>query len=233
MLDYHTVKSWDFGDIKHTYSERDTMLYALGVGVGFDPMDAGQLRFVFENNLQVLPSMVAVLGTPGFWWRDPRTGADAVKLVHGEQRIRLFKPLPVAATLIAKNRVVSLTDKGAGKGAIAVIRREIYAPGDSEPLAETTQVTFLRGDGGFSESSGVSDPGPDVLPAVPDTKPDVEIDLPSLRTSCADLSVERRLQSFACRSRGRTESGLPTADLAWPVHVRHGNACGVEGVLQL
>ena len=111
------------------------MLYALGVGVGFDPLDAGQLRFVFENNLQVLPSMVAVLGTPGFWWRDPRTGADAVKLVHGEQRIRMFKPLPVAATLIAKNRVVSLTDKGAGKGAIAVIRRDIYAPGDSEPLA--------------------------------------------------------------------------------------------------
>jgi acyl dehydratase len=181
MLNYHTVKSWDFGDIKHTYSERDTMLYALGVGVGFDPMDAGQLRFVFENKLQVLPSMVAVLGTPGFWWRDPRTGADAVKLVHGEQRIRIFKPLPVAATLIAKNRVVSLTDKGAGKGAIAVIRREIYAPGDSEPLAETTQVTFLRGDGGFSESSGVSDPGPDVLPAVPDTNPDVEIDLPSLQ----------------------------------------------------
>ena len=83
MLDYQTVKNWDFGDIEHTYSERDTMLYALGVGVGFDPLDAGQLRFVFENNLQVLPSMVAVLGTPGFWWRDPRTGADC-----GEARAR-------------------------------------------------------------------------------------------------------------------------------------------------
>ena len=64
------------------------MLYALGVGLGADPLDAGQLRFVFEKDLQALPSMVAVLGTPGFWWRDPRTGADWVKLVHGEQRIQ-------------------------------------------------------------------------------------------------------------------------------------------------
>ena len=180
MLDYQAVKNWDFGNIEHTYTQRDTMLYALGIGFGFDPMDAGQLRFVYEKDLQVVPSMVAVLGTPGFWWRDPRTGADWVKLVHGEQRIRIFKPLPAAATLIAKNRVVSLTDKGAGKGAIAVIQRDIYASGSSEPLAQSTQVTFLRGDGGFSAQSGVSDPGPDALPAVPDAAPDMEVDLPSL-----------------------------------------------------
>lgn len=180
MLDYQAVKNWDFGDIEHIYTERDTMLYALGVGVGFDPMDEGQLRFVYEKNLQVLPSMVAVLGTPGFWWRDARTGADWVKLVHGEQRIRIFKPLPAAAKLIAKNRVVSLTDKGAGKGAIAVIERDIYEPGGREPLAQATQVTFLRGDGGFSAQSGSSDPGPESLPAAPDAAPDVEIDLPSL-----------------------------------------------------
>ncbi len=180
MLDYQAVKNWDFGNIEHTYTQRDTMLYALGIGFGFDPMDAGQLRFVYEKDLQVVPSMVAVLGTPGFWWRDPRTGADWVKLVHGEQRIRIFKPLPAAATLIAKNRVVSLTDKGAGKGAIAVIQRDIYASGSSEPLAQSTQVTFLRGDGGFSAQSGVSDPGPEALPAMPDAAPDMEVDLPSL-----------------------------------------------------
>jgi acyl dehydratase len=180
MLDYHAVKNWDFGALDHTYTERDTMLYALGVGLGADPLDAGQLRFVFEKNLQVLPSMVAVLGTPGFWWRDPRTGADAVKLVHGEQRIEIFKPLPAAATVLAKNRVVSLTDKGAGKGAIAVVARDIFEPGAVEPLARTTQVTFLRGDGGFSEQSGSSDAGPAALPSVPETAPEIELELPSL-----------------------------------------------------
>jgi acyl dehydratase len=181
MLDYQAVRNWDFGEISHTYTQRDTMLYALGVGVGADALDAGQLRFVFEKDLQVLPSMVAVLGTPGFWWRDSRTGADWVKLVHGEQRIQLFRPLPIAATLIARNRVVSLTDKGAGKGAIAVIERDVYEPGAGEPLARTTQVTFLRGDGGFSERSGSSDPAPEALPGVPETAPDMEVDLPSLQ----------------------------------------------------
>jgi acyl dehydratase len=180
MLDYQAVKNWDFGDLSHTYTQRDTMLYALGVGLGADPMDAGQLRFVFENDLQVLPSMVAVLGTPGFWWRDARTGADWVKLVHGEQRIQIFRPLPAAATLVAKNRVVSLTDKGPGKGAIAVIERDIYESGNTQPLARTTQVTFLRGDGGFSERSGKNDAGPEALPGVPETAPDIELELPSL-----------------------------------------------------
>jgi len=180
MLDYQTVRNWDFGDIEHTYTQRDTLLYALGVGLGFDPVEPGQLRFVFEKDLQMLPSMVTVLGTPGFWWRDPRTGADWVKLVHGEQRIRIFRPLPVAAKVIAKNRVVSVTDKGAGKGAIAVIQRDIYEAGGAEPLAQTTQVTFLRGDGGFSAQSGISDAPPEALPAVPESPPDVEVDLPSL-----------------------------------------------------
>ena len=83
------------------YTERDTMLYALGLGTGADPIDEGELRFVYEKDLQAVPTMATVLGSPGFWWRDPRTGADWVKLVHGEQAVRLFRPLPVAATLVA------------------------------------------------------------------------------------------------------------------------------------
>jgi acyl dehydratase len=82
--------------------------------------------------------------------------------------------------LIAKNRVVSLTDKGPGKGAIAVIERDVFESGATEPLARTTQVTFLRGDGGFSERSGISDAGPEALPGVPETAPDLEVELPSL-----------------------------------------------------
>ncbi|MDR2188091.1 MAG: 3-alpha,7-alpha,12-alpha-trihydroxy-5-beta-cholest-24-enoyl-CoA hydratase [Azonexus sp.] len=180
MIDYQAVKNWNFGDIVHTYTQRDTMLYALGIGMGNNPLDAGELRYVYEKNLAAVPTMVAVLGTPGFWWRDPKTGADWVKLVHGEQRIRLCKPLPTEGTVVAKNQVLSLTDKGEGKGAIAVIRRQIFNVPDRELLAESTQVTFLRGDGGFSGQSGVSDPGPEALPSVPERNPDIEVDLPIL-----------------------------------------------------
>jgi acyl dehydratase len=180
VLDYHAVKNWDFGEIVHPYTTRDVMLYALGVGIGSDPLHEGQLRFVYEKDLQTVPSMASVLGSPGFWWKDPRTGADWVKLVHGEQHLELFKPLPTAATVLARNRVLSITDKGAGKGAIAVIRRELIDQASGEALAQSTNVTFLRGDGGYSAQSGPSDPAPPPLPAVPDRAPDIEVDLGSL-----------------------------------------------------
>ena len=92
MLNYDAVKNWDFGSIVQTYTERDSVLYALGVGIGANAVDSGQLRYVYEKHLQTVPTMATVLGSPGFWWRDTRTGVDWVKLVHGEQAIRVFKP---------------------------------------------------------------------------------------------------------------------------------------------
>lgn len=174
MLNYEVCKHWTFPDIVHTYAERDTMLYALGLGFGQDPMDRGALRFVYEKQLQALPTMACVMGSPGIWWRDPRTGADPVKLVHGEQDVRVLKPLATSGTVIARNRVVSLTDKGAGKGAIAVVLRTLIDQASGETIAESRNVTFLRGDGGFSEGSGVSDPGPEPLPSVPERAADIE-----------------------------------------------------------
>lgn len=180
MLDYRAVKNWDFGEIVQTYSQRDTILYALGIGMGVEPLNEGQLRFVFEKDLQAVPTMAAVLGSPGFWWKNPATGADWVRLMQGEQHVRLFRPLPVEATVVARNRVVSITDKGPGRGAIVVIERDIVDQVDRELLAQNRMVTFLRGDGGYSERAGVSDPGPESLPPVPERAPDVEVDLSSL-----------------------------------------------------
>ncbi len=181
MLNDEAVRHWDFGRIVHAYTQRDTMLYALGLGIGADPLDEGELRFVFEKELQAVPTMATVLGSPGFWWRDPRTGAAWVKLVHGEQAVRLFQPLPVAATLVATNKVVSITDKGEGKGAIAVIERELRDEQSGELVAKGRNVTFLRGDGGYSQQGGQSDPGPEPLPSVPDRPCDVEVSLPTLQ----------------------------------------------------
>jgi acyl dehydratase len=124
--------------------------------------------------------MSTVLGSPGFWWRDPRTGADWVKVVHGEQTIRIFKPLPPSATIISRNQVMSISDKGPGKGAIAVINREITDQASGELLAEVVHGTFLRGDGGYSESPNQSDPGPPALPAPPEKTPAFEVELGTL-----------------------------------------------------
>ena len=175
MLDYEICKNWTFPDLVHRYTERDTMLYALGLGFGQDPMDRGALRFVYEEALQAVPTMAAVMGSPGIWWRDPKTGADAVKLVHGEQDVRILRPLPVKGCVVARNRVVSLTDKGAGKGAVAVVLRTLVDAASGDTVAESRNVTFLRGDGGFSANGGKSDPGPEPLPAVPERAADVEV----------------------------------------------------------
>jgi acyl dehydratase len=175
MLNYEVCKNWAFPDIVHEYTERDTMLYALGLGFGQDPMDRGALRFVYERELQALPTMACVMGSPGIWWRDARTGADAVKLVHGEQDLRLHGTLAASGKVIARNKVVSLTDKGAGKGAIAVVLRTLVDQASGRAIAESRNVTFLRGDGGFSEASGVSDPGPEPLPPVPERPADIEV----------------------------------------------------------
>ena len=175
MLDYNVCKDWKFPDIVHRYTERDTMLYALGLGFGVDPMDRGALRFVYEKNLQAVPTMATVMGSPGIWWRDLKTGADFVKLVHGEQDVRLLRPLAPQGTLIARNRVLSLTDKGAGKGALAVVLRSLIDEASGETVAESRNATFLRGDGGFSEASGISAPGPEPLPAVPARPADLEV----------------------------------------------------------
>lgn len=127
--------------------------------------------------------MASILGAPGVWWRDPRTGADAVRLVHGEQHLRIRKPLPPRGELIARNRVHSLTDKGPGRGAIGVVVRELIDAASGEVIAEGRNVSVLRGDGGFSEVSGESDPPPQPLPPVPAGPPDLGIALASLPQS--------------------------------------------------
>lgn len=180
MIDYHVVKAWAFDDTHYSYTERDSILYALSLGLGADPMHSGQLRYVYEKGLLAIPTMATVMGAPGAWWRAPRTGADALKLVHGEQHLRLLRPLPTHGTMIAKNRVQSLTDKGESRGAIGVVTRDLIDAATGELVAQGKNLSFLRGDGGFSAISGASDPLPEPLPCVPERPADFVVDLPTL-----------------------------------------------------
>ena len=67
---------------------RDVILYALGVGVGVEAATSmDTLRFAYEQDIQVLPTMAAVLATPGFWAKDPRYGIDWKRILHGEQSL--------------------------------------------------------------------------------------------------------------------------------------------------
>jgi acyl dehydratase len=176
MIDYDKLKNWRFAPVEQRYSARDTMLYALGLGCGSDPMDASDLPFVYEEGLQALPTMAVVLGSPGFWLKDPATGVDWKRLLHGEQGLILHKPLPAAGTVIGRTRVTEIVDKGPGKGALMFSERDVVDAATGETLCTLTATTFLRGDGGFGGPAGPA-PEPHRLP---ERAPDMAVDLPTL-----------------------------------------------------
>jgi acyl dehydratase len=175
-IDPEALRQWPIPDIEHSYTVRDTMLYALGLGYGADPMDEEQLRFVYEARLKALPSMAVVLGYPGFWIGDPGTGADWKKVLHGEQAIEIFKPLPTAATVIGRSRVTGLFDKGKDKGAVLVSERDVIDKCSGDLLCRLTSTTMMRGDGGFGGPSGPL-PAPHPLP---DRAPDQTVSIATL-----------------------------------------------------
>ena len=146
---------------RQTLTRRDTILYALGVGE--DGLD-----FVFEERLRALPTMAVVMSYPGFIWRDPALGVDWKKILHGEQALEIFAPLPVEGEIVGETTIDALIDKGADKGAIAYVTRKI-SDGAGKPLATVRAATFLRGDGGFGRNLGTA---PASLPGVPDRAPD-------------------------------------------------------------
>jgi len=175
-IDYDKLLALKIPETEHTYTDKDTMLYALGVGLGHDPLDAKQLDFVYEKNLKALPTFAAVLGYPGFWVRDLDTGIDWVKIVNGEQGVVLHQPVKPAGTVIGKSRIVQVIDKGAGKGALAYTERKVTDKASGALIATVTQTTFCRADGGFGGPSGPSKP----QHAIPATAPDLTCDLPTL-----------------------------------------------------
>jgi acyl dehydratase len=176
MIDYDRLMSWRFPPVRQTLTRKDCILYALGVGLGGDPLDPAQLRFVYEEGLLALPTMAVVLAYPGFWVKDPATGIDWVRVVHGEQAIALHCPLPVEGELIGRTRITGIVDKGPGKGAIVYSEREVSDAASGALYATLSQSTFCRGDGGFG-----GPPGPSLaVHAVPDRQPDAICDLSTL-----------------------------------------------------
>ena len=175
-IDYETLKNRHFDPVEQTYTTKDSILYALGLGFGADPMDEKQLRFTFEEEgFDAVPTMAVVLGSPGFWVREPDSGVDWVKVLHGEQGLQLFKPLPPAATIIGQTRVVDIIDKGEGKGALIYQERTIHDKATGDHLATLTSTTFARGDGGFGGPSG---PVKSVH-QIPEREPDQTIEIPT------------------------------------------------------
>lgn len=174
-MDYNLIKNWSFPEVDQTYTENDSILYALGIGFGQEPTNPDHLKYVYEQGLQTFPTMAVVLGYPGFWMKDPNAGINWVKLVHGEQRMTIHRALPPAGRVIGRSRISHVIDKGADKGALVITERTLHdATGNL--LITIAQTTFCRGDGGLS----ASDESPVALEPTPDRAPDMTCAIPTL-----------------------------------------------------
>jgi acyl dehydratase len=166
-----------------TYGDKEVMLYALGVGLGRDPMNEDELPFVYEKGLKVVPTAATVLASAG---GRPARGADEVgqkpghrpsqinflMVVHGEQKVELHRPLPTSGTFTAQGRTIGAFDKGKDKGAV-IINETIWTDEAGEKVATLTGSTFARGDGGFGgPSEGQPEPH-----EIPSRKADLSVDI--------------------------------------------------------
>lgn len=144
-----------------SYGDRETMLYALGVGMASDPLNEAELDYVFEANLKTIPTMATVIA----WGAGAlaESGINFMMVVHGEQSVKLHRPLPPAADILAASKITGAYDKGKDKGAIITSQTEIKLK-SGEALATLNSTIFARGDGGFDGPSEGA-PKPHQIPA--------------------------------------------------------------------
>ena len=194
---------------RFSYTDRETMLYAIGIGMSRDPYDENELAYTFERGkLKTVASMATVLQ------RIPLLkdcGYDFSKVVHGEQRLTLHRPLEPEGEIVVDSRVLSAFDKGPGKG--AVINSELAARSarDDAPLYTLVSTTFARGDGGFGGPNGAG-----LKPhEIPERKPDL--------TAAAETRIDQALLYRLSGDRNPLHADPELAKrVGFPVPILHG-----------
>jgi acyl dehydratase len=175
-INYERLKDWAIPSVEVEYGLKETMLYALSLGLGANPIDADQLRFVYEKQLQALPTMAFALGYSGFWLQDPATGVDWKQTLHGEQSLEVYAPLPISGKVIGRTWVEEILDKGSQKGAVVYSRHSLTDQTTGQLLCNLSSTLFCRGDGGFGGPSGPSKEAH----RLPERTADVVCELPTL-----------------------------------------------------
>ncbi|MCU1656574.1 MAG: hypothetical protein JWO57_1230 [Pseudonocardiales bacterium] len=138
--------------IEVSWSSKDALLYALGVGAGsVDPL--AELSFTTENTRgvpqQVLPTFaVSVVGGGDVRLGDFGPG----QLLHGAQTVETFGALPPDGTGVVRTCVTAIHDKGSA--AVAMLQSTLEDRASGTILARTESSAYIRGEGGFGGSRG-------------------------------------------------------------------------------
>ncbi len=190
-------------ELEGSFSDRDSLLYAVAIGMGRDPLDAKELEYVCETvGNRVVPTAATVLSRAR---RAAGGGAPSLMskmnfalMLHGEQRLQIHQPIPPAAETLVSNRTTGVYDKGEGKGALVTSETAVKLS-DGSPLFTLGSTLFYRGDGGFGGSSeGAPVPHP-----IPDREPDAVCEMPGradqamVYALCGDRNPLHRDPDFA------------------------------------
>jgi len=174
-IDVEKAMSAELKQIPYEYTEKDVILYALGVGAGVPPTDKNQLKFTYENGLKVLPTFgvippfSALMGVAGM----PGMSFNPMMLLHGEQYLEICKhPVPKKGKLINKPNIKGIYDKG--KGALVLLEC-VSETEDGDAVFKNVFSLFIRGEGGFGGESG---PKPGNFP--PEREPDKVVEMKTL-----------------------------------------------------
>ena len=164
-INYDEIMNLKSENVEISYSDKDSILYSLGIGLGNDPMNLNELKYVYENSQSVLPSMAT-----NFQYHSPlllKTNINFIMVVHGEQRLSITNALPVSGDFIANAKVIGCYDKGPARGAIIEVETTVKNKKNNEEICKLVSTTFARGDGGFG---GPDSPKKEIF--IPDGEPD-------------------------------------------------------------
>ena len=115
-LDYDKLMATEVVDLPLKYNDAEAILYALSVGMGRDAVNLQELPYVYEQGdvFKTVPTLATVLVPDMF---PPGLGWDFSQVLHSEQRMQLYRPLPPSADLLINKRVTDVFDWGPRKGA--------------------------------------------------------------------------------------------------------------------
>jgi len=160
-------------DLPFSYTDADAMLYALSIGMGRNPLDRRELPYVYEQGepLKTVPTLATVLVPEMF---PVGLGWDYTQILHSEQRLRLYRPLPPSADLLINKRVVDAFDRGPKLGALVLLEAEGRLASDDTVIFTMGCTIVARGDGGFGGPRGKGIPPHRVPRREPDLRCDIE-----------------------------------------------------------
>ncbi|MGD9119965.1 MAG: SDR family NAD(P)-dependent oxidoreductase [Desulfobacterales bacterium] len=153
------------GPYTKDYTWKDTVLYALGVGAGFDDLD-----YCYEKDLKVIPSFAITTAYDLMPALASASNINLAGILHGEHEIIFHNPIPPEGMLSTAGAITHYYDKGKDKGALIVAEFETHhANGDK--LFTSIATVFARLDGGFG---GEDAPKKQIL--FPEREPDMVVD---------------------------------------------------------